>query len=96
MTKAQPNKWDESDEAQAFIESANSRETSIEIMKALAFFARNASEAESLWNGDGFGKIAYLSDIVEHVTKNGLIDAADFCWGASGTNWAQAEQPKGT
>jgi hypothetical protein len=77
----------DTDEAAKFIASADSRETSPEIMEAIVFFARDLKEAEDLWNGDGFGRICNPSDMWEHVTKNGLRDATDFCWGASGTAW---------
>ena len=77
----------ETDEAAKFIASADSRETSPEIMQAIVFFARDLAEAEALWNGDGFGVICNPSHLWEHVTKNGLWDATDFCWGASGTAW---------
>jgi hypothetical protein len=81
-------KFNESDEGLAFIASGDSRETSPEIMEAIAFFARDLDEAEALWNGDGFGQIANPSDIWEHVTRNGLRDACDYVWGAAGANWA--------
>lgn len=80
-------KFRETDEAQAFIATAASRETDPEIMEAIAFFARNLDEAEALWNGDGFGTIANPHDIWEHVTNNGLRDASEFCWGAAGDQW---------
>lgn len=81
-------KWNETDEAQAFIATGPSRETSREIMEAIAFFARNIEEAETLWNGDMAG-ICNPSDIWEYVTGNGRMDATAFCWGASGENWAE-------
>ena len=84
-----PTHWNESTEATAWIATADSRETSIEIMKAIAFFARNKDEAERLWNGDGFGEICHLSDLWEHVTKNGRRNASEFCWGAAGKHWWQ-------
>jgi hypothetical protein len=81
-------KFNETDEGLAFIASGDSRETSKEIMESIAFFARNAEEAEELWNGEGLGQIANLSDIWEHVTRNGLRDATNYVWGAAGSNWA--------
>ena len=59
-------------------------------MRAIAFFARDAREAEKLWNGDGFGVICNASDFWEHVTKNGLRKPTDFCWGAAGHDWWSA------
>ena len=45
----------DSDEGLAFIATADSRQTSIEIMRAIAFMARNAKEAEAMWEGDLLG-----------------------------------------
>jgi hypothetical protein len=73
--------------AAEFIASGDSRETSPEIMQAIAFFARNAAEAEALWNGDGFGVVCHPIDLWEHVTKNGMRDPSEFCWGSAGTHW---------
>ena len=67
--------------AAAFIETADSRETSREIMKAIAFFARNEAEAVALWEGDGIGSIASVADLWEHATGNGRLDAEDLTWG---------------
>lgn len=75
------SKWNETAEAAAFVASANNRNTSVQIMLAIAFFARNIGEAEMLWNGDGIGAIASISDIWEHATGNGLIDDAGLYWG---------------
>jgi hypothetical protein len=74
-------------EAADFIATADSRETSPEIMEAIAFFARNKAEAEALWNGGGLGKICNPHDLWERVTKNGLRDADEFFWGAAGNGW---------
>jgi len=83
-------KYNETDEGLAFIATADSRETSPEIMEAIAFFARNTAEAEALWRGDGLGKIANPSDIWEHATNNGLRPASDYAWGDAGYDWARA------
>lgn len=80
-------KFQETTAAAAFIATGASRETSPEIMTAIAFFARNLDEAEKIWDGDYAG-LCYLSDIVEHVTNNGLRDASNYYWGASGNAWA--------
>jgi hypothetical protein len=80
-------KYNETDEGQAFVQTGESRETSPEIMKAIAFFAKNNAEAETLWNGDGFGLICHPTDLWEHVTKNGLNEPTDYFWGASGSRW---------
>lgn len=70
----------------AFIESASSRETSKEIMEAIHFVAgRNDEEAVRIWEEP---TEAELLAIWERVTKNGLISADEFCWGAAGSQWA--------
>jgi hypothetical protein len=79
-------KFNETDVGQAFIASGASRETSPEIMEAIAFFARDEAEAEDFWNGDFRDRVTPL-DIWENVTNNGLHDAEDFCWGAAGSRW---------
>lgn len=67
--------------AAAFVASAGSRETSPEVMKAIAFFARDAAEAEALWQGDGIDRIAGATDLWEHATGNGRLDGGDLFWG---------------
>jgi hypothetical protein len=74
-------KFRETDAAADFIASAASRETSPEVMQAIAFFARDAAEAEALWQGDGIGRIAHASDIWEHATGNGRLRGDDLFWG---------------
>lgn len=69
------------DAADQFIATADSRETSREVMQAIAFFARDAAEAEALWNGDGLGQIAHLNDIWEHATGNGRVSDEGLFWG---------------
>jgi len=66
-----------------FNETADSRNTSKEVMEAIAFFARNEAEAEAveLWEGDPMESIANLSDIWEHATNNGKIDDTELMWG---------------
>jgi len=80
-------KFNETTEGEDFIASAASRETAPEIMKAIAFFARDLDEAEKLWNGDGFGVICHTTDLWERVTGNGKHEATDFFWGAAGSHW---------
>lgn len=71
----------DTDSAAAFVETASSRETSTEIMTAIAFFARNEVEAVALWDGDGIGVVANLSDIWENATNNGARDDTQLLWG---------------
>ena len=82
--------FEQTDAGAAWMATGDARETSPEIMAAIAFFARDEAEADALWNGDGFGRIANPSDIWEYVTNNGQRDATDYCWGAAGTNWWDA------
>jgi hypothetical protein len=71
-----------------FIASAASRETSPEIMRAIAFFARTLDEAVLVWEeGAELTGVCTDLDIWEHVTGNGLRPATDYCWGASGSRW---------
>jgi hypothetical protein len=74
-------KFNETAAAANFIATADSRNTSKQVMQAIAFFARNEAEAIALWEGDGIGTIANLSDIWEHATGNGQIDDTELMWG---------------
>lgn len=70
-----------------FIESANSRETSVELMEAILYVAGSEEAAARLWEEP---TEAEALAVWERVTKNGLIDSTDFDWGAAGANWATA------
>jgi len=83
------NTFIESREGRAFIATADSRETSRDVMRAIAFLARNKQEAESIWNGDAIGTACTLLDIWEYATGNGAKDA-NMSWGASGEQWAES------
>lgn len=74
------------DAAQAFLATADSRETSEELMEAIfKVSGENSIAAVELWeNGPDESE---LIAIIEMVTKNGTCDTADFCWGAAGSNW---------
>ena len=84
------NRFEETPQGEAFIASAAERETDPKIMEAIAYFARNLSEAESLWNGEGFGVVCHLSDFWEHVTDNGRTAPEDYAWGVEGAAWWRA------
>jgi len=73
--------FNESAEAEVFIASADSRETSKVVMIAIAFFARDIAEAESLWDGSAIGVVASISDVWENATSNGARDDAEIMWG---------------
>ena len=82
--------WHDTYAATDWRATADSRETSPEVMAAIAFLARNEAEAEALWNGDGFGVVCHASDLWEAATKNGTIDAETLYWG--GRRFDQAVQ----
>jgi len=78
----------------SFIETANSRETSPEIMEAiLAVAGGDEKRAKMIWE-DG-GSEEELIAIWERVTNNGLHDATDFFWGSEGSRWANGILAKG-
>ena len=71
---------------QHFIDTADSRETSPELMDAILFVADgNESEAVRIWEEPTAEEAVSLW---ERVTKNGLVGSTEFCWGASGSKWA--------
>lgn len=74
-------KFRETEAAAEFIATAASRETSRDVMEAIAFFARNEAEAVALWEGNGIGVIATLSDVWENATGNGRKDDTLLFWG---------------
>lgn len=74
---------------QTFIDSADSRETSREIMEAITKVARDLDHAEQIWE-EGPTETE-LCHIVEIVTKNGMYDVTDFVWGAAGDEWATTQ-----
>tara|TARA_R110000822_G_scaffold132056_1_gene269190 strand:- start:5772 stop:6035 length:264 start_codon:yes stop_codon:yes gene_type:complete len=70
----------DTDAGQAFIATADNRETSPEVMRAIASSARNAAEAEAIWNGDLEDKVWDMSGMWESATNNGLIDDETLYW----------------
>jgi hypothetical protein len=76
-------RWNETDEAAAFIASRDSLETDVRIMQAIAFFAHSVAEAEAFWDGDFSGKCDY-SAIWEHATNNGMLNGYEMFWGSAG------------
>ena len=71
----------ETDDAADFIATADSRETSPEVMKAIVFFARDLAEAEAIWEGN-LENICDVSDLWENATNNGkLPDSETLFWG---------------
>lgn len=70
----------------AFIATAASRETSDEIMSAIAQLAVNDDDAARIWEEPTEAEALAIWEI---VTGNGLRDSADYCWGAAGSGWAR-------
>lgn len=72
-----------------FIETAESRQTSPELMEAILRVANgNEAIAERIWE-DGPTSVELVS-IIEIVTCNGAYDTTDFLWGDMGENWAES------
>jgi len=72
---------------EGFLASGDSRETSAELIEAIYCVAgRDDKRAVDMWeNGVTDGELAA---IIERVTRNGLHEASDFCWGELGSDWA--------
>ena len=71
-----------------FIETADSRETSKEIMEAIVFVAGgDSAEAVRIWEEP---TEAEMLAIWERVTQNGLHNASAFFWGCDGSKWADS------
>ena len=73
-----------------FIASADSRETSREIMEAIAAFAGDLQAAEYIWeegpvNFDDESLRAFL-DTITHDGQGVALE--DTCWGAEGSGWS--------
>jgi hypothetical protein len=70
-----------------FLESSDCRETSQEIIDAIALIANGSEElAERIWAAPSDQQ---MQKIIRIVTENGKIDTTEFCWGAAGSRWAQ-------
>ena len=64
---------------------ADGRNTSNEICEAILKIATNNEDAARIWQDPTESE---MLAIWERVTKNGLLAADDFCWGAAGSSWA--------
>lgn len=72
----------------SFIDSADSLETSIEIMEAIFRIAGGDDDvAVRVWEEPTETE---LINIWEDVTKNGLLSPSLYCWGDMGSKWANA------
>ena len=70
-----------------FVREGDSRETSPEIMRAIAALARNYDEAVRVWESPTDEE---LERIVGLVTEGGRYHHRDFVWGAAGGQWADS------
>lgn len=71
-----------------FIDTADSRETSTEIMEAIWYVSgRNEAEAVRVWEAPTEEEV---TAIWERVTSNGVRQASEYCWGAAGSAWYPA------
>jgi len=88
--EAEMMEWKHTDQAQNFVNTADSRETSREIMQAIADFASSLEEAEEIWeNGISDWDDLAKRNFVATVTGEGRRgEPSDFCWGVQGLRWA--------
>ena len=76
----------EEDAKYAFLQEADSRNTSAEILEACWWAAfGDYQEAVRVWEDPTDNEAL---EIWARVTNNGLRPASDFCWGAADTSWA--------
>ena len=69
-----------------FLKTAEGRETSIELMRAILEVANGDDVvADRIWSEP---TDAEMLAIWEKVTKNGLTPSTDFVWGFAGSDWA--------
>ena len=70
-----------------FIASGDSRETSPEIMRAIAFIARNELEAQRIWDAPTPDEITAIAEIATGNGRDG--EPEDYVWGAAGDRWSK-------
>jgi hypothetical protein len=75
------SKFAETQSAAEFIATYDSRETSPEVMEAIAFFAADESEAETLWADGCIGADDFTLSVWECATGNGRLDDETMFWG---------------
>ena len=74
-------KFAETQAAADFIATYDCRETSREVMHAIACFASDEAEAETLWADGRIGGCDFALPIWEHATGNGRVDDDGLFWG---------------
>ena len=70
-----------------FTDTADSRNTSTEIMDAIRIVAGSESAAVRVWEEPTYEEALA---VWERVTNTGNTDSTEFCWGAAGSAWALA------
>lgn len=68
-----------------FTATADSRETSPEIMEAIwTVSGKNEAEAVRVWEDPSEEEVTAIWEI---VTSNGVRKSSDYTWGANGSRW---------
>lgn len=68
-----------------FLKSSDSLQTDQAILDAIwQLSGQNEAMAMNFWQEPSAGLICHIAEI---VTKNGMIDSKEFCWGACGNDW---------
>ena len=69
-----------------FLNEGDTRGTSDDIIEAIYYVAnQDDTLSDRIWNAP---KYEEFYAVWQRVTQNGTIDPKEFCWGASGSNWA--------
>jgi len=68
-----------------FMNSSNSRQTSPEILEAIAIQSDSARSPADIWDDPTYPEALAIWEI---VTNNGLRDSAEYLWGEMGSVWA--------
>lgn len=63
-----------------FIASGDSRNTSKEVMEAIARLAVNMAEAELIW-ANGYSENVSEQDVIDEATDDGRLDPSGLFWG---------------
>ena len=80
-----------SEAGEAFIATSAARETSPQIMEAIASMSATREDAEYTWdNGIGGWDRESAHAFVCRATRDGTISTDDLVWGAAGTDWVPA------
>ena len=72
-----------------FVDESDSRETSREILEAIAKRAVDYREAVRIWEDPASLNDSELIALWEAITGNGRITSGSLYWGGEGTHWAK-------